>query len=69
MGVGTEEEKQSKIDAVKAIYDELGTGDEALKEIQRFHEQALGYAEQLGLGKIRYEMLHRYADMLLGRRK
>ena len=69
MPVGTEEEKQAKISAVKAIYDELEIGDEALKEIQRFHEQALGYAGQLGLGKIRYEMLHRYADMLLGRRK
>lgn len=69
MPVGTEEEKQAKISAVKAIYEELGIGDEAMKEIQRFHEQALGYAGQLGLGKIRYEMLHRYADMLLGRRK
>ena len=69
MPVGTEDEKQAKISAVKAIYDELGIGDEAMKEIQRFHEQALGYAGQLGLGKIRYEMLHRYADMLLGRRK
>lgn len=69
MPVSTEEEKQEKISAVKAIYDELGIGDEAMKEIQRFHEQALGYAGQLGLGKIRYEMLHRYADMLLGRRK
>ena len=69
MPVGTEEEKQAKISAVKAIYDELGIGDEAMKEIQRFHEQALGYAGQLSLGKIRYEMLHRYADMLLGRRK
>ena len=69
MPVDTEEEKQAKISAVKAIYDELGIGDEAMKEIQRFHEQALGYAGQLGLGKIRYEMLHRYADMLLGRRK
>ena len=69
MPVGTEEEKQAKISAVKEIYDELGIGDEAMKEIQRFHEQALGYAGQLGLGKIRYEMLHRYADMLLGRRK
>ena len=69
MPVCTEEEKQAKISAVKAIYDELGIGDEAMKEIQRFHEQAHGYAGQLGLGKIRYEMLHRYADMLLGRRK
>lgn len=69
MPVGTEEEKQAKISAVKAIYDELGIGDEAIKEIQRFHEQALGYAGQLNLGKIKSEMLHRYADMLLGRRK
>lgn len=69
MPVVTEEEKKAKITAVKAIYDELGIGEEALKEIQRFHEQALGYAAQLDLGKIRYEMLHRYADMLLGRRK
>ena len=35
----------------------------------RFHNQAMGYVEQLNLGKIRSEMLHRYADMLLGRRK
>jgi len=69
MPVGTDEEKEAKIEAVKKIYDSLQVGEEALQEIQRFHRQALGYAERLNLGKLRYEMLHRYADMLLGRRK
>jgi len=69
MPVGTEEEKAAKISAVKAIYNELGIDEEAKNEIKRFHNQALGYAEQLGLGKFRYEMLHRYAGMLLGRSK
>ncbi len=69
MPVETEEQKAAKIIEVKRIYDSLEVGEEAVKEIKRFHEQALGYAEQLGLGKLRFEMLHRYADMLLGRRK
>lgn len=69
MPVETEEQKAAKIAEVKKIYDGLGVGEEAVQEIKRFHEQALGYAEQLGLGKLRFEMLHRYADMLLGRRK
>lgn len=69
MPVGTEEEKAAKISAAKAIYNELGIDEEAKNEIKRFHNQALGYAEQLGLGKFRYEMLHRYAAMLLGRSK
>lgn len=69
MPVGTDEEKEAKIVSVKKIYDSLGVGDEAVKEIQRYHEQAMQYASQLSLGKIRHEMLHRYADMLLGRRK
>ena len=69
MHVETEEEKAAKIATVKKIYDSLEVGDEAVREIQRYHEQAMQYASQLGLGKIRYEMLHRYADMLLGRRK
>lgn len=69
MPVETEEEKAAKIATVKKIYDSLEVGDEAVREIQRYHEQAMQYASQLGLGKIRYEMLHRYADMLLGRRK
>lgn len=69
MPVSTEEEKEAKIAAVKNLYDELGIEDEAKEEIKKYHEQAMQYAEQLNLGKIRYEMLHRYAFMLLGRKK
>ena len=69
MPVSTDEEKEAKIAAVKAIYDELKVGKEAILEIQRLHSQAMEYADKLNLGKIKSEMLHRYADMLLGRRK
>ena len=69
MPVSTESEKDAKIAAVKAIYGELGIGDEALMEIQRLHAQAMESVEKLNLGMLKSEMLHRYADMLLGRRK
>ena len=59
----------AKIDAVKGIYDKLGIGEEATQEIQRLHHQAMEYAEKLNLGKLKYELLHRYAYMLLGRSK
>lgn len=69
MPVSTEAEKAVKIDVVKSIYDELGVGEEALAEIRKYHEQAISYAEQLNLDRPGFEMLHRYADMLSGRRK
>ena len=69
MPVSTEEEKAAKIAVVKAIYDRLAVGEEAMEEIKRLHTQAMEYVESLNLGKIKSEMLHRYAAMLLGRRK
>ena len=69
MPIATDEEKASKIATVKAIYDELEVGQEATCEIKRLHSQAMQYVEDLNLGNIRSEMLHRYADMLLGRTK
>ena len=69
MPVSTDGEKETKIAAVKAIYDELEVGKEAMYEIQKLHSQAIGFVEKLNLGKLKSEMLHRYADMLLGRRK
>ena len=69
MPISTESEKEAKIAAVKAIYGELGIGDEALMEIQKLHTQAMESVEKLNLGMLKSEMLHRYADMLLGRRK
>jgi geranylgeranyl diphosphate synthase type II len=69
MPVSTDAEKEAKITAVKKLYEELSIEQEAKEEIRRFHYQAMGYVEKLNLGKIKSEMLHRYADMLLGRRK
>ena len=56
MKAGTEAEKAAKIAKVKGIYEEIGVD-----------EKAMDYAGMIGLGKIRYEVIHRYADRLLGR--
>ena len=69
MPVSTDAEKEAKITAVKAIYDELEVGKEATLEIKRLHSKAMESVDSLNLGKFKSEMLHRYADMLLGRRK
>lgn len=69
MPVETEEQRNEKILAVKDIYDRLSVGEEAKAEIVRLHGQAMKSVEELDLGKIRSEMLHRYAEMLLGRKK
>lgn len=69
MPVDTVEQKNAKISRVKGIYDRLGVGDDAKAEIARLHGNAMEYAEKLETGGIRYEMLHRYANNLLGRKK
>ena len=69
MPVSTDAEKEAKITAVKNLYAELNIEQEAKEEIIRFHNQAMGYVKELNLGLIKSEMLLRYADMLLGRRK
>ena len=69
MPVSTDAEKEAKITAVKNLYAELNIEQDAKEEIIRFHNQAMGYVKELNLGLIKSEMLHRYADMLLGRRK
>lgn len=67
--VDTEEEKIMKIGAVKAIYEELGIEEDAKYEIINMHNQAMRFAAEAGLGKVKEEMLHRYAGKLLGRTK
>ena len=69
MPVSTDAEKEAKITAVKNLYAELNIEQEAKEEIIRFHNQAMGYVKELNLGLIKSEILLRYADMLLGRRK
>ncbi len=69
MAVESDKEKVEKIAAVKDIYNSLGVGQEARKEIERLHNQALSYAQQLNLSDECYEMLNNYAIQLIGRNK
>ena len=69
MPVETEEEKEKKIAAVKAVYDSLGVGDEAKEEISRLHAQAMEYVSQLGLTPEKAALLEDYAKKLIGRTK
>ena len=69
MPIETEEQKEAKIAAVKAIYAALGVGEEAKKEIERLHGQAMDYIAQLGLAPEKADMLINYAKKLIGRTK
>ena len=40
----------------------------AEEEIVRLTDEALQYAERLDLGNVRFEMLKRFADKLIGRK-
>ena len=54
--------------AVKDIYVRLGVDKMAQEEILRLTEEAMDAVEELDLGKVRYEMLKRFADKLIGRK-
>ena len=69
MKTGNETERNAKIEKVKSIYVELGIDEDAKYEIIKQHAQAMDFAGMIGLPRVRYEMLHRYADRLLGRTK
>lgn len=69
MPVGTDEEKEAKIAAVKDIYEALNVGEEAKNEITRLHAQALAHAAALNLQPEAYELLDNYAKKLIGRTK
>ncbi len=69
MPAGTDEEKAAKIAAVKAIYQELNVSDAALKEIEKYHAQALAELDTLSLSVVQKKMLQRYAASLTGRKK
>ena len=69
MNIGDAEERNAKIERVKGIYETLGIDEDAKYEIIKLHAQAMDYAGMIGLSKVRYEMLHRYADKLVGRTK
>ena len=69
MSVSNDAEKDAKIKRVKDIYEAIGIDEDAKYEIIKLHADAMENADMTGLGKVRYEMLHRFADRLLGRNK
>ena len=69
MKTGNEADKSAKIAKVTEIYEALGIDEDVKYEIIKLHAQAMNYAGMIGLSKVRYEMLHRYADRLLGRNR
>ena len=69
MKTATEADRAEKIAKVRGIYEEIGVDEDAKYEIIKLHAKAMDYAGMIGLGKIRYEVVHRYADRLIGRNK
>jgi len=67
--VDTEEQRAEKIAKVKDLYVELRVDEDAKYEILRLNDKSLEFAQKLNLGKIRTEMLIRFAEKLIGRAK
>ncbi|MBQ9184742.1 MAG: polyprenyl synthetase family protein [Bacteroidales bacterium] len=66
--VDTSEEKAFKIARMKDLYEKLHIEEDAKYEIIRLTDQALGYAATVCTG-VRYEILRRFAERLVGRVK
>ena len=69
LSADTPEQKAAKIAAVKDIYLEYGIGQDAKDEVVRFTKEALEAVSGAGLGAVKVEALHRFAEKLVGRAK
>ncbi|MBP5336989.1 MAG: polyprenyl synthetase family protein [Bacteroidales bacterium] len=65
----TPEQRAAKIAAVKDIYLQCGVDRDAKDEIVRFTDCALKAVSELGFGPLKMEVLHRFAERLVGRAK
>jgi len=66
--VETTDQKLKKITLFKDVYQKLHVDEDAKYEILRLTGEALTYASKVCTG-VRYEMLRRFADKLIGRTK
>ena len=64
-----EKDNARKIREIKKIYVDCGVDADARAEVCRYTEEALKAARRLKLGNVRYEMLRRFAEKLVGRAK
>ena len=62
-----EKENSRKIAEIKNIYVGLGVDEDARAEVRRYTEEALKAARKLKLNKVRFEVLRRFAENLVGR--
>ena len=66
---GTPERDKAKIDAVTAVYRDLGIDEDAKYEILKYTQKAMEHTGAIGLTRVESEILARYADKLVGRTK
>lgn len=69
MPIDTEEQRNAKIAAVKALYNKLGVNDDARMEVARLTTLAMDSALKVNVNSVRMEMLRRFADSLIARAK
>lgn len=69
MPTGTPEADAAKIEAVTELYRTLGIDEDAKYEVIRYNGMAMGHVYEIGLSRVKTEMLSRYADKLVGRTK
>lgn len=69
MPVDTPEQKAEKIACVKGIYTSLGIDEDAKYAIMGYNSKAMDRVGGMGLSKVHYEVLRRFADRLVGRVK
>ena len=63
------EENARKIADIKKVYVDCGVDADARAEVRRYTEEALKAARKLKLNKVRFEVLRRFAENLIGRAK
>ena len=66
---GNQEQAAAKIEAVTALYRKLGVQEQAKEAIKAYQASAEAYVAELGLSRLKSEILLRYAASLAGRVK
>jgi len=67
--VGTTPQKVAKVEAMKAIYDQLDVKNDAVAEIEALSNKAIEYAKKLNVEPEGIQMLVDFANKLVGRNK
>lgn len=69
MPVGSPQQNAAKIAKVKDLYSSLGVDEDAKYAIMEYNSRAMAAVQDVGLSKVHYEVLRRFAEKLVGRVK